>query len=220
MTLLRRAPREVYRVYSEAEFFDGAAGVEVFAPATATGAGERRLRRLAGAAMLAGAVGTMGGAVVLTGSRPTRGSGRRAGNADLHAFAHAGLARRAYWQLKRGPAAGGAGITTSAYLAGRARFDARVQAEHMVLAAETSHRERRPRAEHAEREGRSGDAHGGATTLTVDAASGSAPVPAVASDGAPTPVPAVAHSSSPSPADTSPPPATPSVERAEFGFER
>jgi hypothetical protein len=93
MTLLRRRPREVYRVYSEDEYLNGAglevgAGMEVAAgdgwPAPVgparKGGGERRLRRAAGVAMLAGAVGTVGGVVVMTGSRAHSGAGRRPGN--------------------------------------------------------------------------------------------------------------------------------------------
>jgi hypothetical protein len=235
MTLLRRAPREVYRVYSEAEFFDGAAaGLELFTSANAPGGAERRLRRLAGAAMLAGAVGTMGGAVVLASSRPTRSSGRRAGGRDAHALARVRLATRADAQLIRNHAVGGSDLTTSRSAAGRARFGARVRAGHPEFAAEASHRRRiarRARTEHVEREGHGEDAQGTAVTLPVDAASSSAsvppasdqapaPVPAIATDGAPTPVPAVARSSSPPVTATSPSPAAPSAQRAEFGFER
>lgn len=93
--LLHRAPREVYRVYDEDEFLDGAGDEEFFAlvepvapiapieplklaePAASAGTGERRLRRLAGAAMLVGAVGTVGGAIAINISRPARGVARR-----------------------------------------------------------------------------------------------------------------------------------------------
>src|SRR5580704_6574500 len=76
--LLRRAPREVYRVYSEDEFFDGATNEELFEPVAPAGTGERRLRRLAGAAMLVGAVGTVGGVIAINISRPARNAARRA----------------------------------------------------------------------------------------------------------------------------------------------
>ncbi len=67
MTLLARRARPVYRVYTEADYLQ--AGADPFAdwPAAAVaepaaGASrERRLRRLAGAAALTGAVGTVGG---------------------------------------------------------------------------------------------------------------------------------------------------------------
>jgi hypothetical protein len=93
--LRRRAPREVYRVYDEDEFLDGAGDEEFFEPvepvkpvkpvepvklgepAASAGTGERRLRRLAGAAMLVGAVGTVGGAIAINISRPARGAARR-----------------------------------------------------------------------------------------------------------------------------------------------
>jgi len=86
--LLRRRPREVYRVYTEEEYLNGAgselAGArewpEMVEPA-GKGAGERRrLRRAAGVAMLAGAMGTVGGVVATNGSRAHDGTGRRPGN--------------------------------------------------------------------------------------------------------------------------------------------
>jgi hypothetical protein len=93
MMLLRRRPREVYRVYSEDEYLDGAgaevgAGLEVAAVGTwppaaepaRKAAGERRLRRVAGVAMLAGALGAVGGLVVMTSSWTNRGAGRRPGS--------------------------------------------------------------------------------------------------------------------------------------------
>jgi hypothetical protein len=95
MTLLRRAPREVYRVYSEEEFFDGVAHEQLFEPILSAERGERRLRRLAGAAMLAGAVGTVGGAIAVDSSRPARGPGRRIG-ADSHAATRAYVATRVF----------------------------------------------------------------------------------------------------------------------------
>jgi hypothetical protein len=248
MTLLRRAPREVYRVYSEAEFFDGAvAGMELFKSASAPGLRDRRLRRFAGAAMLAGAVGTMVGAVVLADSRPPRGSGRRAGGEDAHAFARVRLSTRTDVVIAHNGAAGGSDGATSPSVIRRTRFGdrARVRAGRTAFATAASHRPRfapHARIEHAERAGYGEDAQGNAVAQTVDAASGSAPVPATsdgastslpeASDGAPAPVPAVAtaeapapvpaaaHSSAPSTTATSPPPAAPSAQRAEFGFER
>ena len=89
MTLLRRRPREVYRVYTEEEYLNGAelepamvlAGrwpVEV--ESARNGAGERRLRRVAGMAMLAGAVGTVGGVVAANNPWAHRGAGRRPGS--------------------------------------------------------------------------------------------------------------------------------------------
>jgi hypothetical protein len=86
MTLLRRAPREVYRVYSEEEFFavgedallaGSAASAGLSEPAVSVGAGDRRLRRLAGAAALAGAVGAVGATLAVTDSRPAGGAASR-----------------------------------------------------------------------------------------------------------------------------------------------
>jgi hypothetical protein len=92
VTLLARAPREVYRVYSEEEFFGedelfacgedglcaGVASTGLFEPAGSPGAGERRLRRLAGVAALAGAVGAVVATFAVTGRWPAAGAVRRA----------------------------------------------------------------------------------------------------------------------------------------------
>jgi hypothetical protein len=64
MTLLRRAPREVYRVYSEEEYLDGA-GSELGAGLERASAGERDFHRAAGVAMLVGVTGIVGAIVVL-----------------------------------------------------------------------------------------------------------------------------------------------------------
>jgi hypothetical protein len=87
--LPRRRPREVYRVYTEDEYMNGAelgtaaAGVgqspPVVEPASKC-AGERRLRRVAGMAMLAGAVGAVSGLVVMNDSRVHQGARRRQGS--------------------------------------------------------------------------------------------------------------------------------------------
>jgi hypothetical protein len=97
MTLLSRAPREVYRVYSEEEFFATHAkdllhcetGAGPLESVVSSGTGERRLRRLAGVAALAGAVGAVGATCAATGPSPARGAGRRA-VADSH-FATASM---------------------------------------------------------------------------------------------------------------------------------
>jgi hypothetical protein len=90
----RRCPRAVYRVYTEEEYLNGAgcepATMEV-SPVITEPRGqdpdprgqdprERRLRRVAGAAMLAGAVGTVGALVAVDSSRARRGAGRRPGS--------------------------------------------------------------------------------------------------------------------------------------------
>jgi hypothetical protein len=83
MTLLRRRPREVYRVYSEEEYLGGAGtqlgGIAEWRAAEPELA-EHRLRRAAGVAMLAGVLGAVGGLVCLNlgrthgGGAPGRGS--------------------------------------------------------------------------------------------------------------------------------------------------
>jgi hypothetical protein len=66
MTLLRRAPREVYRVYGEEEFFaDTAAPVEDFDAAHSASADAHR-QRLAGATVLLAVVGAVGAAIAIT----------------------------------------------------------------------------------------------------------------------------------------------------------
>lgn len=89
MTLLRRRPREVYRVFTEEEYLNGAelefdlgAGGEH--PATVEPARRSsdtpRLRRAAGVTMLVGAIGAVGGVVALNGAWAHRGAGRRTGH--------------------------------------------------------------------------------------------------------------------------------------------
>jgi len=82
VTLLRRRPREVYRVYSEEEYLNDAGPDlatlgEELSPASvqpvSQGAGaHRRRHRVAGVAMLAGAVGIVGGVVVMNDLRTQR----------------------------------------------------------------------------------------------------------------------------------------------------
>ncbi|HYM56246.1 MAG TPA: hypothetical protein VES97_12860 [Solirubrobacteraceae bacterium] len=92
MTLMRRAPREVYRVYDEEDFLVGAdraaipavsapAGAALGEPrrAVASRSRERRLRRAAGVAMLVGAVGAAGGMTAISGLPSARGKARRGG---------------------------------------------------------------------------------------------------------------------------------------------
>lgn len=92
MTLLRRRPREIYRVYSEEEYLNGAgselggvAELPIVDSSLSTapsghGAEDHRLRRVTSVAMLAGAVFTVGVVVFLNvagrhrGGVPRRGS--------------------------------------------------------------------------------------------------------------------------------------------------
>jgi hypothetical protein len=86
VTLVRRRQREVYRVFGEDEFFDGGYAGEPLESVTIVG-GEGRLRRVAGMAMLAGALGAAGGLIALNslprGKRVARGvslAGARGGS--------------------------------------------------------------------------------------------------------------------------------------------
>jgi hypothetical protein len=75
MTLLRRAPREVYRVYTEDEFLADATCEELF-PTSGRAVSSRRLR-FAGTTLLLAAAGAVGGLVVLTSMQPLSGGRRR-----------------------------------------------------------------------------------------------------------------------------------------------
>jgi hypothetical protein len=65
VTLLRRAPREVYRLYDEEAFVAGA-DQEERRESTATPPGGRRLRRIAGTTTLLAAMGATGGVIALS----------------------------------------------------------------------------------------------------------------------------------------------------------
>jgi hypothetical protein len=69
--VLGRTPRSVYRVYTQEEFANAGMVTDWDVSPVRGPARERRFRRLAGMAALAGAVGTVGGAILLasTGSR-------------------------------------------------------------------------------------------------------------------------------------------------------
>jgi hypothetical protein len=76
MTVLRRAPREVYRVFGEDEFLARVADhrdIEPAAPASA----QRLLHRVAGTTMLLAAAGMVGGLVALTSLSSGTGTGTR-----------------------------------------------------------------------------------------------------------------------------------------------
>jgi hypothetical protein len=81
MTLLRRAPREVYRVYDEEEFFAGAGREQRPEVVTSVG-GERRLHRVAGATMLLAITGAVGGLVAITSLSSAGSDGIRRGTAQ------------------------------------------------------------------------------------------------------------------------------------------
>jgi hypothetical protein len=93
---LGRAPREVYRVYSESEFFaDGAD--EKRREAEHGVAGARKLQRLAGVTVLLATVGAVGGLIALASLPVLTGGRRRAGSrasADLASPARTSLPLR------------------------------------------------------------------------------------------------------------------------------
>jgi hypothetical protein len=103
MMLLRRAPREVYRVYGEEEFFATAADAR---SEPTDGAGEHRLQRVAGATVLLAAAGAVGGLIAITSLSTAAGARRRAG-ADLLAgvrlSGHARAARSRAWREPASP---------------------------------------------------------------------------------------------------------------------
>jgi hypothetical protein len=79
MTLLQRAPREVYRVFDEDEFHARVAHEPRIAPAAPVDRAARRLRRIAGTTMLLAAAGTVGGLLAMASVFSAAGTRRRTG---------------------------------------------------------------------------------------------------------------------------------------------
>jgi hypothetical protein len=81
MMRVRRAPREVYRVYSEEEFFGGdellAGGVADECRVGSAGGADQRWHTAAGVTIAAAAIGAIGGAVALTWVASAPRDGRR-----------------------------------------------------------------------------------------------------------------------------------------------
>jgi hypothetical protein len=99
MMLLRRAPREVYRVYGEEEFFAVAARDERFEP-TGGRVGRRR-HRVAGATVLLAATGAVGGLIALNSLSAATDARRRVGAGLLTAtrsLASSRVARVQVWR--------------------------------------------------------------------------------------------------------------------------
>jgi hypothetical protein len=204
MTLLVRAPREVYRVYSEEEFFamheqdlfDGETRVGPLRPAVSSGVAERRLRRLAGVAAL---VGEVGATFAVTGPWPVTEAGR-------HALADS---RSATTPMP---------VATRASVSSVTRVDVAVSSVRRSLAITRSWR---PRGEHHPGIWRSDGArrlwqHEVARRYAVlTPRTASAPVLARPS-AAPIDVATVIASATASEAVTT----TPQPQHAEFGFER
>jgi hypothetical protein len=77
MTLLRRAPREVYRVYSEDEFFAAATPDEDQGTVSHPNSAGHQLQRIAGVTILLAVVGAVGGMVAITSVSRVAGARRR-----------------------------------------------------------------------------------------------------------------------------------------------
>jgi hypothetical protein len=106
MTLPRRAPREVYRVYDEEDFLaeDCVECLHAAPPGRAQGGDERRSGRLAGVAMLCAATGVFGGVIVvscLSSTKSSRGTLDRAVRATAAALVGpARVTRTRVWQAR------------------------------------------------------------------------------------------------------------------------
>lgn len=102
MTLLRRAPREVYRVYDEQEFFaEDARGEHVLGAGRQ--AGSLRLHRVAGATIVLAVTGAVGGVIAIAGT-PSSG-GRSAHRVSTRLLAATGsllAARGRVWHAPAG----------------------------------------------------------------------------------------------------------------------
>jgi hypothetical protein len=143
LTLLRRTPREVYRVYAEDEFF--ACAVESLAdtarlersPAPRAAARGRTLRRLASSTMLVAAAGALGGLVVLA-ERSHPVQARRPDAHEVAASDSRGTSRLARPQVWRG-------LTRSLRAVGAAGARSHQgQAEPVTGIAVAAHRALRP----------------------------------------------------------------------------
>jgi hypothetical protein len=102
MTLLRRAPREVYRLFDEQEFF-ASTPPEEHIGTLPPGPGGSQLQRLAGATLLLAALGAVGGLIAVTGVASVAG-GRRRGGVRLAVAGGSALATRPdVWRARRSP---------------------------------------------------------------------------------------------------------------------
>lgn len=120
MTLLRRAPREVYRVYSEEEFLADPLCDERTGTLDAA-AGARRLNRIAGATVLVAAAGAVGGLIAWTITPSIAGNRRRERQRAQPAVASIGrtpTSRPRVWRAQEGGARS-AHVPASRHTAGR-----------------------------------------------------------------------------------------------------
>jgi hypothetical protein len=106
MALLRRAPREVYRVFSETDFLaEGDAG-ELFERVTTDAGGSPPLHRIAGVAMLVGVVAAVGAMLIMHGPqvqtpRPSPAAPAAAGTGAPAGARRVGSAAASMWSGSR-----------------------------------------------------------------------------------------------------------------------
>jgi hypothetical protein len=93
MTVLRRAPREVYRVYGEEDFLARVAEQQDIEP-TASASAEGLFHRIAGTTMLLAAAGLVGGLVALASLSSGTGTRRRIATGLLVAGGSRGASSR------------------------------------------------------------------------------------------------------------------------------
>jgi hypothetical protein len=107
MMRVRRAPREVYRVYSEEEFFAGdellAGGVADERRVGSAGGADQRWHTAAGVTIAAAAIGAIGGVVALTWVASAPRDGRRATAGLLAAAGSLAPSHLAGTHVWRGP---------------------------------------------------------------------------------------------------------------------
>jgi len=191
MALLRRSSREVYRVYSEAEYLAGADDFGEWQESRSTRAPQRRpLRRLGAAAALTGALGALGGVIVFA------GIGARSANRLLAVNGMSG---------KRG-APPRPGEVDSASSAGRDRVRPTARVRHTPLAA-------RRGVGSSARRGRAVSARTAHSASPERASEGAPGVPAEPVGG----LPAVAYDATRADPGEG---AAKSPTQREFGFER
>jgi hypothetical protein len=208
---MRRRPREVYRVYSEDEYLNAeeylnlngigselasAGGRPAAVEPARRGSGERRLRRVAGVTMLAGAVGAVGGVVVMNGPWAQRSAARGPGH--LVAATRSPIVPPvivAPREARSRPVVARRVMTTRSPVRSRPR---RAGSDSHALQHPLAHLSARPRESAA---------------IVVDY------VPRPSADAPSATGASATVSATPAAVEAAPKPAAPS-ERAEFGFER
>lgn len=244
MTLLRRRPREVYRVFTEEEYLNGAEldldlGTGGERPATAEPARRSsnppRLRRVAGAAMLVGAIGAVGGVVALNGVGAHRVPGRRTGH--LVASMRSRVAGSSAPVVTASSPPHSRPVVVSSLGHTRARGSVAVAGHRVAGHRGSRHRPLAPHSPGHSPTPAPGLAHapshlGGGVAIVVDDSSGSRPSTIAAADtsaqlgsttnvaaSAPTGDSTAAGSSNAATERPAPAPAATPERQAEFGFE-